>query len=139
MDLYELSTLVGVNDVRVSGEERISLDVLHAIRIALIIDSFALICRVPHFSDSNRHTNEDVLRAALNLDFEEVENIIRQEFSLDKVQTLYGSLTEPQNYKVENFSDYHIIEDQILVPIAENKRIILLISQMVSGHYGAHG
>ena len=98
MNLYELSKLVGVNDVRVSGEERVGLDVLHALRIALIIDSLALICRVPNFSDSNRHTNEDVLRAALTLDFEEVENIIRQEFSLNKVQTKFDSLAEMQDY-----------------------------------------
>ena len=139
MNLYELSTLVGVHDVRVSGEERVGLDVLHALRIALIVDSLALICRVPEFSDSNRHTNEDVLSAALDLDFDEVEKIIRQEFSLDKVQPKYDALAETQNYKIEASSDYHVIEEQILVPIANNKRIILLISQMVSGHYGAHG
>ena len=139
MNLYELSTLVGVNDVRVSGEERVGLDVLHALRIALIIDSLALICRVPDFSDSNRHTNEDVLRAALDLDFEDVENIIRQEFSLDKVQPKLDSLSEPQDYNNEALTDYHVIEEQILVPFAENRRIIMLISQMVSGHYGAHG
>ena len=139
INLYKLSTLVGINDVRVSGEERIGLDVLHALRIALIIDSLALICRVPHFSDSNRHTNEDVLNAALDLNFEEVENIIRQEFSLDKTQPKHDSLAEIQNYNVEDTTDYHVIEEQILVPIAENKRVIMLISQMVSGHYGAHG
>jgi hypothetical protein len=139
MNLYELSTLVGVNDVRVSGEERVGLDVLHALRVALIIDSLALICRVPHFSDSNRHTNEDVLTAALALDFEEVENIIRQEFSLDKIQPKFDSLAEKQDYNDEVSIDYHVIEEQILVPFLENKRIIMMISQMVSGHYGAHG
>ena len=139
MNLYELSTLVGVNDVRVSGEERVGLDVLHALRVALIIDSLALICRVPHFSDSNRHSNEDVLTAALALDFEEVENIIRQEFSLDKIQPKFDSLAEKQDYNDEVSIDYHVIEEQILVPFLENKRIIMMISQMVSGHYGAHG
>ena len=139
MNLYELSKLVGVNDVRVSGEERVGLDVLHALRIALIIDSLALICRVPNFSDSNRHTNEDVLRAALTLDFEEVENIIRQEFSLNKVQTKFDSLAETQDYDDGGTTDYNVIEEQILVPFKENRRIIMLISQMVSGHYGAHG
>ena len=139
MNLYKLSTLVGVNDVRVSGEERIGLDVLHALRIALIIDSLALICRVPNFSDSNRHTNEDLLREALNLDFEEVENIIREEFSLDKVQPKFDSLAEMQDYDDEITNNYRVIEEQILVPILENKRKIMLISQMVSGHYGAHG
>ena len=139
MNLYELSKLVGVNDVRVSGEERVGLDVLHALRIALIIDSLALICRVPNFSDSNRHTNEDVLRAALALDFDEVENIIRQEFSLNKVQTMFDSLAETQDYDDGASTDYNVIEEQILVPFGENRRIIMLISQMVSGHYGAHG
>ena len=139
MNLYELSKLVGVNDVRVSGEERVGLDVLHALRIALIIDSLALICRVPHFSDSNLYTNEDVLRAALNLDFEEVENIIREEFSLDKPQPKFDSLAETQDYNDEASANYYVIEKQILVPFIENKRKIILISQMVSAHYGAHG
>ena len=139
INLYELSKSVGVNDVRVSGEERIGLDVLHALRIALIIDSLALICRVPTFSDSNRHTNEDVLGAALALDFEEVENIIRQEFSLNKVQTKFDSLAETQDYDDGGSTDYNVIEEQILVPFRKNRKIIMLISQMVSGHYGAHG
>ena len=139
MNLYELCTLVGVNDVRVSGEERVSLDVLHALRIALIIDSLALICRVPHFSESNLHANEDVLSAALALDFEEVENIIRQEFSLGKAQPKFDSLAETQDYSNEASTDYHVIEEQILLPFLKNKRTIMLISQMVSGHYGAHG
>ena len=139
MNLYELSMLVGFNDVRVSGEERVGLDVLHALRIALIIDSLALICRVPHFSDSNRYTNEDVLREALALDFEEVEKIIRQEFSLDQARPKFDSLAETQDYNDEASTDYHVIEEQILVPFIENKRKIMLISQMVSAHYGAHG
>ena len=139
MNLYELCTLVGINDVRVSGEERVSLDVLHALRIALIINSLALICRVPHFSESNFHANEDVLSAALALDFEEVENIIRQEFSLDKAQPKFDSLAEAQDYSNEASTDYHVIEEQILFPFLKNKRTIMLISQMVSGHYGAHG
>ena len=139
MNLYDLSKLVGVNDVRVSGEERVGLDVLHALRIALIIDSLALICRVPNFSDSNRHNNEDVLRAALALDFEEVENIIRQEFSLNKVQTKFDALAETQDYDDGASTDYNVIEKHILVPFRENRKTIMLISQMVSGHYGAHG
>ena len=73
------------------------------------------------------------------LDFEEVENIIRQEFSLNKVQTNLGSLAEPQDYDDAASTDYNVIEEQIFVPFKENRRIIMLISQMVSGHYGAHG
>ena len=80
-----------------------------------------------------------MLRAALTLDFEDVENIIRQEFSLNKVQTKFDSLAESQDYADGGSTDYNVIEEQILVPFKENRRIIMLISQMVSGHYGAHG
>ena len=73
------------------------------------------------------------------LDFEEVENIIRQEFSLNKVQTKFDSLAEMQDYDDVGTADYNVIEEQILVPFKENRRIIMLISQMVSGHYGAYG
>ena len=75
----------------------------------------------------------------MDLDFEEVENIIRQEFSLEKAQPKFDSLTETQDYTDEASTDYHVIEEQILVPFIENKRKIILISQMVSAHYGAHG
>ena len=75
----------------------------------------------------------------MTLDFEEVENIIRQEFSLNKVQTKFDALAETQDYDDGGTTDYNVIEEQILVPFKKNRRIIMLISQMVSGHYGAHG
>ena len=73
------------------------------------------------------------------MDFDEIENIIRQEFALDKPQPKFDSLTETQDYNDEAAADYYVIEEQILVPFMENKRKIITISQMVSAHYGAHG
>ena len=139
IDLYGLSKSVGITDVRISGNERVALDMIHAIRIALIIDSLALISRVPQFAESNRYSNDDVLRHALSLDFDEVQEIIRQEFSLDKPQLEYGELSERQNYKADNSSDYQAISEKILVPLNFNHKMIKRISQMISGHYGAHG
>ena len=139
IDLYRLSKLVGITDVRISGNERVALDLIHAVRVALIIDSLALICRVPRFAESNRHSNDDVLRQALSLDFDGVQKIIRQEFSLDKTKLTYGQLREKQNYKDDGSSDYQAIEEQILNPLNRNHKMIKLISQMISGHYGAHG
>ena len=95
---------------------------------------------ITSLSDQDGIVNIEIeLRAALALDFEEVENIIRQEFSLNKVQTKFDSLAETQDYDDGGSTDYNVIEEHILIPFKENKRIIMLISQMVSGHYGAHG
>ena len=139
IDLYRLSKLIGVDDVRISGNERVSLDIIHAVRIALIIDSLALICRVPRFAESTRHSNEDVLRQALSLDFDEAQAIIRQEFSLDKTTHSQTDVAEAQNYRDESYSDYQAIAEQILAPLERNNQMIKRITQMISGHYGAHG
>ena len=139
IDLYRLSKSVGVEDVRISGEERVSLDMIHAVRIALIIDSLALICRVPRFAESTRHSNEDVLRQALSLDFDEAQAIIRQEFLLDKTKHVHSDVAETQNYRDESYSDYQAIAEQILAPLERNNQMIKRITQMISGHYGAHG
>ena len=139
IDLYRLSKSVGEEDVRISGDERVSLDMIHAVRIALIIDSLALICRVPRFAESTRHSNEDVLRQALSLDFDEAQAIIRQEFSLDKTKHAHSEVAETQNYRDESHSDYQAIAEQILAPLERNNQMIKRITQMISGHYGAHG
>ena len=139
IDLYRLSKSVGVEDVRISGEERVSLDMIHAVRIALIIDSLALICRVPSFAEPTRLSNEDVLRQALSLDFDEAQAIIRQKFSLDKTKHEHSEVAETQNYRDDSHSDYQAIAEQILVPLERNNQMIKRITQMISGHYGAHG
>ena len=79
------------------------------------------------------------MRHALSLDFDEVQKIIREEFSLDKTSLTYGQLSEKQNYKDGNSSGYQSIVKQILDPLDFNHEMIKRISQMVSGHYGAHG
>ena len=112
---------------------------IHAVRIALIIDSLALICRVPRFAESTRHSNEDVLRQALSLDFDEAKAIIRQEFSLDKTKHVHSDVDETQNYRDESYSYYQAIAEQILAPLERNNQMIKRITQMISGHYGAHG
>jgi phosphoenolpyruvate carboxylase len=139
IDLYQLTRQTGLDGVRVTGQQRTDLDILHAVRIALIIDSLLLVCRVPRFAESGQYSNAQMLNLALALDFDSVQEIVTEIFSLDAAARLGLTLEEPQSYAEDNTENYRQISEQILRPLAENKELILQISQMISGYYGAHG
>ena len=139
IDLYQLTRQTGLDGVRVTGQQRTDLDILHAVRIALIIDSLLLVCRVPRFAESGQYSNAQMLNLALALDFDSVQEIVTEIFSLDAAARPGLTLEEPQSYAEDNAENYRQISDQILRPLAENKELILQISQMISGYYGAHG
>jgi len=139
VDLYRLTERAGEASIRITGENRSHLDLLHAIRIAVIIDSLVLICRTPNFSESQHYSNADILTFGLRLDFATVSEIIRSAFKLGHVGPSRRILAEPETYSATNSGHYDGIDEQILEPLAANRRIILTITQMISAHFGAHG
>ena len=81
VDLYRLVDRIGDSSIRITGDDRSTLDLLHAIRIAVIIDSLTLICQTPNLSESNQYSNADILALGLRLDFETVIEIIQSAFT----------------------------------------------------------
>lgn len=139
IDLYRLGEKIGDGSLRNTGEDRSALDILHAIRIAVILDSLVLLCRTPNFAESNHYSNADLLTVGLRLDFETAASIIESAFQANSYNRGIDGLAETENYSVNNSGNYAGIAEQILEPLAENQRIILTVTQMISAHYGAHG
>ena len=139
IDLYGLVERVGDESIRISGQKRVDLDLLHAIRIALIIDSLTLICHTPNFGDNIHHSNDHIISLGLRLDFPSVISIIKSAFTADNADLDLDELCEPENYTHQNTGNFEIIDNEVLQPLSENHRLIRRITQMVSGHYGAHG
>ena len=139
VDLYRLVDMVGGNGVRAVGESRGHLDLLHAIRIAVIGESLMIICRTPNLGESNRHSNDDLLALCLRLDFDAAADIIRSAFSASRHSETNIGLSEPDTYLQESSSSFAKIEQEVLDPLSANKAIIDRITQMISAHYGAHG
>lgn len=139
VDLYRLVDKIGGDTARVTGERRGKLDLLHAIRLAVIIDSLMVICRTPNLGESNQYSTNDILALGLSLDFDGVAEIIRDAFSRRSRAAVSESLTEPETYSTESAGNFEAIEREILHPLRENQVLIDRITQMVSAHYGAHG
>ena len=139
VDLYRLVDRIDKTSIRTTGEDRSVLDLLHAIRIAAIIDSLVLICQTPTLAESNQYSNADILALGLKLDFATATTIIQSAFTTGLAANETDDLVEPEDYSVSNSGNYSVIEEQVLKPLAHNQHIIHTITQMVSAHYGAHG
>ena len=139
VDLYRLMDMVGGDGVRTVGAARGHLDLLHAIRIAVIGESLMIICRTPNLGESNRHSNDDLLALPLRLDFDAAADIICSAFSASRHSETNVGLIEPDTCLQESSSSFAKIEQVVLVPLSANKAIIDRITQMISAHYGAHG
>ena len=139
VDLYRLSDAVGGESVRATGDSRSQLDLLHAIRIAVIGDSLMTICRTPNIAESNQYSNEDILSLGLSLDFDSAATIIRSAFGPSTGIDGAAGLTEAETYSSDTASNFAAIEAEVLAPLAANKVLIDRITQMISAHYGAHG
>jgi len=138
IDLYRLSERLGIGSVRTIGHERLELDLLHAVRIALITDALVKVSQVPRFSETNRNSNADMVSAALQLDFDTVCAIIEEEFPNNKTADA-APLLEPETYSTSNKQGYEMTQQQLLVPLRAYQHHIRLITQMISANYGAHG
>ncbi|NCF48065.1 MAG: phosphoenolpyruvate carboxylase [Bacteroidetes bacterium] len=139
IDLYRLVDRLDIDSARITGSSRVDLDLLHAIRIALIIDSLMLICRAPVLGEANQYSHEDMLAFGLSLDFDRVLSILDDAFGAMRDQPLTGALDEAENYSSESKSNFEIITREIMQPLRDNQALIIRISAMVSAHYGAHG
>ena len=139
IDLYRLSAALGTTSARTTGPDRTDLDLLHAIRIAVIMESIVRVFQVPRFTESNRFSQSDLYEAAITLDFDLVEQIVAAEFPSDDRDYGTGTFDERDSYSQESHLNYADTVQKIRQPLAKNKALIMQVTQLVSSKYSAHG
>ena len=139
MDLYMITEKAEKTIVRTSGKERVNLDILHSLRIALIINNLVIICKIPKLSTSNKFTNSEILSYGLLLDFKTVIKIIRSAFTNDKSFKDSSHIKEKENYSRNNKGSLSLIEKEIIKPMQKNNKMIKNITQLVAVNHGAYG
>ena len=139
MDLYIVTEKAEKINTRTSGKERVNLDILHSLRIALIINSLVIMCKIPKLSTSNKFTNSDILSYGLLLDFNSVVKIIRSAFTNDESFKDGNHIQEKENYSSNNKSSLSLIEREIIKPLERNNKMIKNITQLVAVNHGAYG
>lgn len=121
------------------AEKRQNLELLHALRTALIQQIFKLAVLVPDFSGQHGTTRDALLSQILHLDVEQAVSMLERIFpQTDPADTDQG-FGEPATYRSEEAQSYQREHAEIFSPIAGLYRLIRRISGGVVYDTGALG
>ncbi|MBX9925066.1 MAG: phosphoenolpyruvate carboxylase, partial [Hyphomicrobiaceae bacterium] len=140
IDLHQIMIAAGYGNVNELDESRLELDVLQAIRLALIMRVMILAAQLPRFSPQNDTDHKQLLGRALALDVPEVVAFIRQAFPHTRKGAADGSgLDEKATYRPRGIDDYGRLETEILEPMETAWEFVREIGTGISHHFGAFG
>jgi len=140
IDLHAIMTETGYGNVNELDEARLELDVLQAIRLALIMRVFILAAQLPRFAPQNDTSHGTLLGKALALDVPDVVSFMRQAFPhrVSAAQDA-ASYDVKATYRPRGIDDYARLETEILAPMESAFEFIREIGTGISHHFGAFG
>ena len=142
MKLYRLLAQVpGLSAARdpAMDDERRSVGLLQALRLALLMHMFLRTVQVPPFARSNDVSREDVLEMVLSLRVDDALNQLRRAYPVVEPGIADFAVEEPTDYPDRAGEDYGAIRARFIDPIDRAQRLNLRIAVAIANHFGAHG
>ncbi len=143
MDLHEVLDRLSVESGKVPDENRLQLDLLHAVRIALIEHIFVLAAQIPPFASRNDITPEQLMSLILSLDITEALAVLREVFPAEMPEAEEAAFDEETTYDGTSATSteggYRRLHNELIDPIAQSYDILRHISVGISHHFLAHG
>jgi len=124
---------------KVPDEHRLELDLLQAVRLAVIMRIFILAAQLPRFTPQDGLSYELVLEMALSLEIPEVVSIMRTAFPHEQKQGTVSGFDEQASYRPRGIDDYGRLETEIFKPMEEAYEFVREIGTGISHHFGAFG
>ncbi|PPD00439.1 MAG: phosphoenolpyruvate carboxylase [Hyphomicrobium sp.] len=138
IDLHAILEDQQLEGGKIPDENRLELDLLQAIRLALIMRIFILAAQLPRFTPQDGLSHGQVLDMALGLDIPEVVGIMRKAFPHVAKSTADG-IDEQASYRPRGIDDYGRLENEILEPMETSYEFVREIGTGISHHFGAFG
>jgi phosphoenolpyruvate carboxylase len=142
IDLHAILEDQQIEDGTDPDENRLELDLLQAIRLALIMRIFILAAQLPRFTPQDGLSHAQVLEMALSLEIPEVLNILRKAFphgAKNFAEEGNAAFDEQATYRPRGIDDYARLETEILTPMESSYEFIREIGTGISHHFGAFG
>lgn len=140
VELHSLLEDIGLEGGKIPDDDRLELDVLHAVRLALIMRIFILAAQLPKFSAKNDVNPDQILNWALSLDVQQLTPFMRSAFprtsEADQDDDRY---LEKASYRPQSMEDYGRLEDEIFQPLEDAYEMVREIGTGISHHFGAFG
>ncbi len=140
IELHGILEEIGLEGGKIPDDHRLELDLLQAIRAALIMRLFILTAQLPRFTPTNEVTHAEIVRKALGLEIPEVLQVMRQAFPR-RVDDPHDDdmFLEKATYLPKGIDDYGRIETEILEPMEQAYELVREIGTGISHHWGAFG
>ncbi len=142
IDLHGILEDQNIEGGKVPDANRLELDLLQAIRLALIMRIFILAAQLPRFAPQDGLSHGQVLEMALNLEIPEVIAIMRKAFphGAKALSTAASARFDEQaSYRPRGIDDYGRLETEILQPMEQSYEFVREIGTGISHHFGAFG
>ncbi len=138
IDLHAILEDQNIEGGKIPDENRLELDLLQAIRLALIMRIFILAAQLPRFTPQDGLSHAQVLDMALGLDIPEVVAIMRKAFP-HSLKAEASGFNEQATYRPRGIDDYGRLETEILEPMEQSYEFVREIGSGISHHFGAFG
>jgi phosphoenolpyruvate carboxylase len=140
IELHALLEDIGQEGGQIPDDRRLELDLLQAIRLALIMRIFILAAQLPRFTTVNDVSYDQIFQQALALEVPEVVSFMRQAFPhRPHEDASASSFDEQASYRPHSIDDYGRIETEILTPMEQAYEMVREIGTGISHHWGAFG
>ena len=140
IELHGILEEIGLEGGKIPDDHRLELDLLQAIRAALIMRIFILTAQLPRFTPTNEVTHDEIVSKALALDIPEVISVMRQAFPRRSGgDGDHAAFLEEATYLPKGIDDYGRIETEILEPMEQAYELVREIGTGISHHWGAFG
>jgi phosphoenolpyruvate carboxylase len=140
IELHGILEEIGLEGGKIPDDHRLELDLMQAIRLALMMRIFILAAKLPRFTPTNEVTYEQIVEQALSLEIPEVIKVMRQAFPRRTDANLDdAAFNESATYLPKGIDDYARIETEILEPMEKAYELVREIGTGISHHWGAFG
>ena len=115
------------------------LEILHAIRLTLILRIFSLAVQIPEFSPQRGTTREEIIERLLHLDVENAVKVLKTIFPLLESSAEAQDFGEKATYHTEQYLGYFQEHQNIFNPLSSFYRLIKRITGGITHIIGAFG
>lgn len=137
--LHRVLDLAGLDLGKSLSENRERLDMLQAVRLALLQHILLMAARVPKFSTRNDVSREDIMELIFSLRIPEAVALLRDAYPVNALNMEGYDLTEPFTYPGDAPSNYAALTRNLIDPIEKTYKTILAIGAAIALECGAHG
>jgi phosphoenolpyruvate carboxylase len=140
IDLHRILDRLSIDSGKMPDDSRLQLDLLHAIRIAIIEHIYLLGARIPEFASRHDVTQEQVMSMVLSLEIPMALSVLKEVFPMEPLEEVDVSFDEESTYFAtgENVG-YTVLHETLIDPMEQAYEMLRQISVGISHHFLAHG